>query len=232
MKTIYEQVNLIAHRGLSGEHCENTLPAFVGAGKLPFYGIETDIQFTKDNKIVCFHDKSISRLIGGKQTISELTYAELEKMTFKAPYENYQICSFKQYLRTCKKYKKYCIIEIKFHVNTKQLDLLLRIIRWSGYFYKCIIISFNADVLTYLRGKSRSLRLQLLIKNPIKRYIEFCKKYNIDVSLYERIILKDTVAKINSHGIKVGVWTVNNTDTAQKLINMGVNYITTDTLLK
>ena len=39
---------LVAHRGLSGIETENTNAAFVAAGNRSYYGIETDIQRTKD----------------------------------------------------------------------------------------------------------------------------------------------------------------------------------------
>lgn len=231
MRPIYEQINLIAHRGLSGEFCENTLPAFLHACKSNFYGIETDIQFTKDNKMICFHDKTIKRLMGEKLAISEVNYKDLIKKPIKNCDNDHTICTFKHYLKTCKKYKKHCIIEIKQRVNTSQLDMLLKQIKRLRYLKNCIIISFNSSVLTYLRGKEPKLELQLLVGNPIKRYIDYCKKYNIDVSLYDRIILGDTIAKLKAHGIKVGVWTINNRDIALKYIHMGVNYITSDILL-
>ena len=40
------QVQVIAHRGLSGIERENTNAAFVAAGNRSYYGIETDIHRT------------------------------------------------------------------------------------------------------------------------------------------------------------------------------------------
>ena len=115
MKTICEQTKLIAHRGLSGKYYENTLPAFIHACKMDFYGIETDIQFTKDNKIICFHDKTTKRLIGEKHHIYNLKYKDLLIMDFKQKtslIEPANVCPFNKYLKICKRYKKHCIIEI------------------------------------------------------------------------------------------------------------------------
>ena len=81
MKTIYEQVKLIAHRGLSSRYCENTYPAFLNACEKDFYGIECDIQFTADNKIVCFHDKTLRRLAGENIILTTLKYRELKRKT-------------------------------------------------------------------------------------------------------------------------------------------------------
>lgn len=234
MKSIHEQIKLIAHRGLSSKYYENTLPAFLHACKSDFFGIETDIQFTLDNKIICFHDKSIKRLIGEKKKINELKLKELLKKSFKQRStltNKATICTFSHYLKVCKKYKKHCVIEIKYKVNVKQLSIILKKIHRIRYIKNCIIISFNPYILKYLREKEPSLKLQLLVKNPIRRYINYCKEYNIDVSLYDRLITKDVVDKLSSNGIKVAAWTVNNIKTAQRLVDAGVSYITSDHLI-
>ena len=145
--------------------------------------------------------------------------------------ERANICPFRKYLSTCKKYKKHCIIEIKYKINHRQLDILIKKIKFRRYLKNCIIISFNSDILLYLRNKYPTLRLQLLINNPIKRYFSFCKVNNIDVSIYDKILTRDNVEKLNAQGIKVSVWTINNRTSAQKFVNMGVSYITSDYLI-
>ena len=52
----------LAHRGLIKKKLsENTIISFKESFKKG-YGIETDIHFTKDNKIVCFHDFSLKNI--------------------------------------------------------------------------------------------------------------------------------------------------------------------------
>ncbi len=66
-----------AHRGLWNEkYPENSLPAFALAADAGF-GIELDIQLTKDNRIVVFHDYDLVRMCGVDKKICELTYDEL-----------------------------------------------------------------------------------------------------------------------------------------------------------
>lgn len=70
-----------AHRGLHSKEKhipENSIPAFdaaVNAG----YGIELDIQLTKDGQLVVFHDDTLTRVCGFKKRIDELTYQELQE---------------------------------------------------------------------------------------------------------------------------------------------------------
>lgn len=53
-----------AHRGLFGVQQsppENSLPAFAAAARNG-YGIELDVQFTEDRKLVVFHDDTLDRM--------------------------------------------------------------------------------------------------------------------------------------------------------------------------
>lgn len=72
-----------AHRGLhdnGGDAPENSMPAFkaaVDAG----YGIELDIQMTKDGQVVVTHDFGLKRICGVDVQVNQLTYEELQQYT-------------------------------------------------------------------------------------------------------------------------------------------------------
>lgn len=69
-----------AHRGLWNEKVpENSLAAFELAARSG-YGIELDIQLTKDGKIVVFHDFGLKRMCGVERRVSDLTLAELKAL--------------------------------------------------------------------------------------------------------------------------------------------------------
>jgi len=52
-----------AHRGVSTEFPENTLPAFRAAVEQGYHVMECDPAFTKDGKCIVFHDKTIQRTL-------------------------------------------------------------------------------------------------------------------------------------------------------------------------
>ncbi len=72
---------LYAHRGLhdnAGDAPENSMKAFrkaVGAG----YGIELDVQLTKDRVPVVFHDGTLKRVCGAEGKVSDFTFEELQQ---------------------------------------------------------------------------------------------------------------------------------------------------------
>jgi glycerophosphoryl diester phosphodiesterase len=52
-------IEYIAHRGLSSTFFQNTAASFAAAGQNSFFSaIETDIYLTKDYHIVCVHDEN------------------------------------------------------------------------------------------------------------------------------------------------------------------------------
>ena len=54
-------MKVFAHRGFSGKYPENTMLAFKKAEEVGCYGIELDVQLTKDDEIVIMHDETIDR---------------------------------------------------------------------------------------------------------------------------------------------------------------------------
>ena len=71
-----------AHRGLHADGIpENTLSAF-GKAVEGGYGMELDVRYTKDKKIVVCHDDDLKRVMGIEKKISELTLAQLREYRF------------------------------------------------------------------------------------------------------------------------------------------------------
>ena len=72
-----------AHRGLWDERLpENSLAAFASAVQAG-YGIELDVQLSKDKQIMVFHDVTLKRMCGVDRRVSELTRAELQSLSLK-----------------------------------------------------------------------------------------------------------------------------------------------------
>lgn len=70
-----------AHRGLHEKDLsvpENSLAGFRAAVKAG-YGIELDLQLSKDKKVVVHHDRSLKRVCGADVSIGDLTYKQLRE---------------------------------------------------------------------------------------------------------------------------------------------------------
>lgn len=74
---------LYAHRGLHDNRAdapENSLRAFERAVEAGF-GMELDVQVTKDGVPVVFHDFTLKRICGEEGRVSDYTFAELQRFT-------------------------------------------------------------------------------------------------------------------------------------------------------
>lgn len=74
-----------AHRGCSMRYPENTLLSFKAAAEVPgITGIELDVQFTRDNEIVVFHDENVGRVTDGDKAVKEYSLEEIKKLKIYA----------------------------------------------------------------------------------------------------------------------------------------------------
>lgn len=74
-----------AHRGLynlRNKVHENTMEAFALAVQNG-YGMELDVQFTKDRQLIVFHDFNLFRMCGVDKRADELTYEEISRIPVK-----------------------------------------------------------------------------------------------------------------------------------------------------
>lgn len=73
---------LITHRGLHSEGIpENSMSAFKASVEKG-YPIELDVQLTRDEKLVVFHDKKLKRIFEQDIWLKDITYQDLSKFYF------------------------------------------------------------------------------------------------------------------------------------------------------
>ena len=147
----------IIHRGIVNKsYKENCLESFRASYKKR-YGIETDIQSTKDKKFVCFHDFTLKRIFKISKSIKNINYEDLKKIKNK----NFQIPPLKEVLKISKK-KFPIFIEIKPLFNK---ELLSNLIKETRSFKKCTFISFKHENIYNLLKLNSKLSVGLSFSN-------------------------------------------------------------------
>ena len=117
--TSYFRGKMYAHRGLHGAGVpENSLTAFRLAREAG-YGVELDVQMTKDRKLVVFHDGNLKRMCGVDGFLRDYTYEELSE--FRLAGTDEIIPLFEDVLKTLGKTDLIC--EIKGDNGNKCYDL-------------------------------------------------------------------------------------------------------------
>lgn len=74
------RILVAAHRAPHVVHPENSIPAMKEAIVMGVDIIESDVRETKDGVLVMIHDKTVDRTTNGKGQVSEMTFAELQKL--------------------------------------------------------------------------------------------------------------------------------------------------------
>ena len=152
------QGTAFAHRGLHGEGAaENTMTAFERACEAGF-GIELDVQLSRDGKVVVFHDDDLKRMTGDPRRVDEVDLEEMQRL--ELPFGEH-IPLFEGVLARIDG-RVPLLVELKngrrnAELCEKTLDLLRR------YRGRYIIESFNPLIVRWFRRHARGvLRGQLV----------------------------------------------------------------------
>ncbi len=80
--TTVSGIQVVAHRGSSGEHAEHTLTAYEQAIAQGADALECDVRLTRDGVLVCVHDRRVDRTSDGRGVVSTLELADLAELDF------------------------------------------------------------------------------------------------------------------------------------------------------
>lgn len=107
---------IFAHRGANKEAAENTRSAFDMALKYAIDGIETDVQLSRDEVAVLWHDRLLGKVGFPGKHIDDFDHAQLQAMNFAAHFSSGAkpegIMSLKEFLDAYRKRSR-LLIEIK-----------------------------------------------------------------------------------------------------------------------
>lgn len=159
--------NIIAHRGYYYVHPENTYNAFLDAINRHMT-IETDVRITKDDYLVCFHDRYTKRMFGKFKKFSNLTLRDLKKYNIKNSVE--KVALLNDLLKLTNS-KVPLLLEIKgFLTNRFKKRLLYLIINYDGNIY------FHAkNIITYFKLRRIWKNKVFYILNPFRKRFNFIK---------------------------------------------------------
>ena len=156
-----------AHRGLHTRDKsipENSLPAFERAAQAG-YGMELDVQLSKDGQVVVFHDDTLDRVCGVHARVDEKTWAELQELRLCGT--EYGIPLFSEVLQTVRG-RGPLIVELKSGRRNRELcEKTYALLQ--DYRGEACVESFNPLIMAWFRFHAKDL-LRGQLAAPTREY--------------------------------------------------------------
>jgi glycerophosphoryl diester phosphodiesterase len=220
-----------AHRGGAGDWPENTWPAFEGAVALGYRYVETDVHVTADGVLVAFHDDRLDRVTDRVGLIRELTWAEVSRARVDG---REPIVLLEDLLAAWP--------DLRVNIDPKHdsaVDPLADVLARLGALDRTCIGSFSDARLARLRARFgpqlctsmgpvgvvrvRAASLHL----PTGRPAGQCLQVPTSIGAHQ-LVDHRFVATAHRLGLAVHVWTIDEPEEMERLLDLGVDGLMTD----
>jgi glycerophosphoryl diester phosphodiesterase len=236
-------VEYIAHRGESADAPENTMPAFDLAWRRGVKAIELDAHLSRDGVLVVCHDADTRRTTGVDLKIKETDWKDLKDLDagrWKGEkFAGTTMPRIEEALASIPEGAR-CFIEIK--VGPESIPALVKAVRSSGKKPEQLcVISFNADTVAESKKQLPELKAYYLagfrhdketgaFTPTLDELIARARKINADgLDLaHNGPIDRAFVERVKSEGLGMFVWTIDDPAIARRMIEAGVDGITTN----
>lgn len=210
---------IIAHRGFSSRHLENTLAAVRAALELGVDVVEIDVQETRDGELVVFHDYRLNRICGTRGRVQHKALADIQRL-------NPQIPTLREVLSTCQG-KAHVLIEIK-RADPRKVAEIIAKLRVEK---EVIVFSLSvARMRRFAAAAPGVARFGLIARNLSWAMARLKAAIAVEgLGINRRLVTSPRVVRrIQQRGWKVFVWTVNREAEMKKLASWGVDGIITN----
>ncbi len=213
--------SIVGHRGAAGELPENTLKAFEYAIELGVDVVECDVRRTKDGNLIILHDKDFSRVAGVEKSPSEMTLNEIKK---EIRIGGEEVPTLQEVISLVQG-KCGLFIEIKEPETTDKVVETIE--KTAGKTDWIAIISFYEEAIKRV-GEISNISKGLIYSRPPGKIVE-ARELNCQIVLPRWQLATEKAVKF-AHKLKLTVvaWTINDSQTLEKVVRRGVDAVATD----
>ncbi len=218
---------VIAHRGYwkTSGSSQNSVAALIKAQELDIYGSEFDVWITTDGVVVLNHDPTINGI-----RIETSTYDDLKHITLS---NGEKIPTLNDYLVQAKKDPSTkLILEIKTHSSKTNNDRVaaksVQMVKDANMTDQVEYISFSLDVCKEIIRLQPNAIVAYLSGNLTPKALYDMDIVGIDYNISAIRNNLGWITEAHDLGMTVNVWTVNSESDLQEMIDLGVDFITTD----
>jgi len=237
-------ITVTGHRGAGGLAPENTLASIQLALDLGVDRIEIDIQQTKDNVLIVLHDRTLRRTTNGYGYVKYKDYDELLNFSagvkFNKFYFDEKIPTLEEVIRLIDG-KAELLIETKYsYLYYPNIERhIINVIKAENAIAWCKVISFNDRALFRINKLDNDIRLgKLFVGKHANLPLSFDKGLNFkplrryhfvdEIIVQHKYATQLIIDKVHEFGKEIHVWTVNDKETIEKLIDRGIDGIISD----
>ena len=238
------KITVTGHRGAGGLAPENTLASIQLALDLGVDRIEIDVQQTKDNVIIVLHDRTLRRTTTGLGYVKTKTYDEILRHSAGYKFNKYYI---KEKVPTLDEVIKLIKGRAELLIETKYSFMyypnierhIINVIKNNDAKAWSKVISFNDRALFRIHKLDKEIRTGKLFVGkhanlplswdkgvnlkPLKRY------HFVDEIIVKHVYAtKNIIERVHDMGKELHVWTVNDPETIEILVERGVDGIISD----
>ena len=226
-----KEIAIVAHRGYwncdAAGSAKNSIAALKQAQELGVWGSEFDVNMSLDGQLLVFHDNSVEGKRIEKHPAADFAYYRLKN--------GEAIPTIDQYLeQACKHPQTMLVYELKKHscdsVETKAVEASIAALKKHGLFNpeNVMFISFSKHICKEFAAKAPGFTVQYLEKNADPDELVTYGINGIDTKY--KVLLRDSVLfdAARRNNMSINTWTVNDTSYIRKVIELGVDQITTD----
>jgi glycerophosphoryl diester phosphodiesterase len=233
---------VIAHRGASSEAPENTIAAFSRAVDAGAGFIETDLQLTRDARLVAIHDETLDRTTNACGLVSAKSLEELRQLdagswfssegrgnNSSESFADQRIPTLDEVLTFGRQHDIGVYLEMKTPAVSGAEHALVGALRASGEIVRAIVMSFDLAVLSQVRSSEPLIVTGYLCDKPaadaVRRAVDTGARQLLPRSDY---ITRDLIEEAHKNDLKVVTWTVNDPARAKALVDIGIDGIITN----
>jgi glycerophosphoryl diester phosphodiesterase len=224
----------IAHRGASGIAPENTKVAFVMALDLGAQAMEFDVQLTRDNVAIVFHDDTLDRTTNGAGDVADTDFSAIERLDagawFSDKYRRVEVPTLEEVLASLGK-RALLNIEMKPDARIERLvrHVVTAVARFD-LFETAVFSSFDPEAILMLRRLVPDARVGVLcMPDEIDAAMRLAETVGAENLHPPKTIVDEAFVRMaHGAGYNVWSWTANTPADIERLALAGVDGIFSD----
>ena len=225
---VMADTEVIAHRGYwkASGSAQNSISSYQNADRVGCFGSEIDVWITSDNVVMVNHDASFKGVVLETSTYEQVKNLKLDN--------GESMPTLEEYLKAVKQGKTQLVIEVKTHKDLWRqnvcIDHVIDLVKKAKLQKRVDYIAFSyAAVLRLLEKTPKGTPVYYLSgdKTPEELHAIGCSGPDYEQSVF-LTAHPEWIDGFHKLGMKVNVWTVDDPNNMQRMIDAGADYITTN----